>query len=130
MTAMVDPGVMARSNFRLRSERLEMKTKVNQLGYLTIYKNCSTCHIVKPQRSHHCADCHNCVERFDHHCPWLGNCVGKRNYKYFFTFIVLLNVITVYMIVFSIIHISVSVKAHGNIVENIPEAGNVFFTNI
>ena len=84
------------------------------------YKMCKTCFIIKPLRSSHCADCDNCVERFDHHCPWLGNCVGKRNYKYFYTFIMLLNLLTIYMIIFSIIHIvNVSSTEEKTLTENV-----------
>ena len=48
---------------------------------------CRTCHIIKPVRSYHCSICDVCVENHDHHCPWVGTCVGKRNYKYFVSFI-------------------------------------------
>lgn len=50
-------------------------------------KHCKTCNIWRPPRSHHCRLCDNCIETHDHHCVWLNNCVGKRNYRYFFTFI-------------------------------------------
>ena len=60
-------------------------------------------------RSTHCGDCNNCVERFDHHCPWIGNCAGKRNYKYFYIFIVLLNVLALFIGAMAITHIAVYV---------------------
>ncbi|KAL2180797.1 DHHC palmitoyltransferase-domain-containing protein [Thermothelomyces heterothallicus CBS 202.75] len=50
-------------------------------------KYCKTCNIWRPLRAHHCRMCDNCVETQDHHCVWLNNCVGRRNYRYFFTFI-------------------------------------------
>lgn len=50
-------------------------------------KYCKTCNIWRPPRTYHCRVCDNCVETLDHHCVWLNNCVGRRNYRYFFTFV-------------------------------------------
>lgn len=50
-------------------------------------KYCKTCNIWRPARGHHCRICDNCIETQDHHCVWLNNCVGRRNYRYFFTFV-------------------------------------------
>ena len=50
-------------------------------------KYCKTCNVWRPPRAHHCRVCDNCVDTQDHHCVWLNNCVGRRNYRYFFTFV-------------------------------------------
>jgi hypothetical protein len=49
---------------------------------------CADCCVLKTPRSRHCNLCSRCVDRFDHHCPWVNNCIGRRNYKYFYSFII------------------------------------------
>ena len=95
-----DPGILLR--YTLKNNIIEDKKdrRIFQLGYIHKYKFCSTCMIMRPLRSTHCGDCNNCVEKFDHHCPWIGSCVGKRNYKYFFGFLLSLNILLALIIIF------------------------------
>jgi palmitoyltransferase ZDHHC9/14/18 len=69
-------------------------------------KYCKTCDIWRTPRTHHCRSCDNCVETQDHHCVWLNNCVGRRNYRYFFTFIVSSSLLGIYLTAVSILHIA------------------------
>lgn len=76
-------------------------------------KWCPTCKIFKktigyiyrPPRASHCPCCDNCVVRFDHHCPWLGACVGRRNYRYFYTFLTCLTTLMAFQLGYCIKYI-------------------------
>ena len=105
IASICDPGIILR--FKLKNNIIEDKKerRIFQLGYIKQYKFCSTCMIMRPNRSTHCGDCNNCVEKFDHHCPWIGACVGKRNYKYFYFFLFFLNFLIFLIVIFCLYHI-------------------------
>ena len=132
-----DPGIIRRFNIidddktkdyikkGINFNRNRKDVKIFHLGYLINYSYCFSCGIIRPKRSTHCSDCNNCVERLDHHCPWIGNCAGKRNYIYFFIFIVLLNLQTILIIIFCIIHIISKVKDYSDLNKQLPEDGKI-----
>lgn len=88
LTTTVDPGIIPRRCvFELSNYVPSCFVDIVQSPNVKI-KLCTTCRIVRPERSHHCPVCNNCVEVFDHHCPFLNNCIGKRNYAYFLILII------------------------------------------
>jgi len=108
-----DPGILFRnteSDTKMSVMRDRKNILISQLGYFHNYKICDTCYIVRPMRSTHCGHCDNCVEKFDHHCPWIGTCVGKRNYPNFFCFLICVNALQIFMAVFCLIHLSISIS--------------------
>ena len=105
-----DPGIIPRmKDFTDWSPKnVSVKRVVN--GHILIYTFCYTCMVWRPPRTSHCAVCDNCTERFDHHCLWLGICIGKRNYKFFYTYLFTLNITALLEIGYSIYLIVSSVK--------------------
>lgn len=111
-----DPGIMKRNENNYGCH--EAIIKVVHKGVYKKTRLCITCKIAKPFRSAHCADCDNCVMRFDHHCPWLGNCVAKRNYIFFYFFLLCLNLSLFLVGGFAITHIAVFFIENDNDVNN------------
>uniref|UniRef100_A0A0A9YWZ0 Palmitoyltransferase n=2 Tax=Lygus hesperus TaxID=30085 RepID=A0A0A9YWZ0_LYGHE len=121
-TSFSDPGVIPRATpdeAAYIEKQIEVPNSTNSPTYrppprtkeITVrgqtvkLKYCFTCKIFRPPRASHCSLCDNCVERFDHHCPWVGNCVGKRNYRYFYMFIVSLAFLCVFILAGAVTHL-------------------------
>ena len=113
-SGIIDPGYMLKghpNDIRLKNgNQKENSIRMRNLGYISQYKICSTCYLIRPLRSTHCNTCNNCVIRFDHHCPWIGTCVGKRNYPIFFIFLCFLNLNQLFTLAICIAHIDLNIK--------------------
>ena len=116
VTAAKDPATIPMREYLISAynKKIDYSTSADSLNrtkylavhgpYLTKMKYCFTCDIYRPPRAIHCGICNCCIERLDHHCPWIGTCVGKRNYKYFITFVYLLASLIIMGIVFTSLH--------------------------
>ncbi|XP_036338353.1 palmitoyltransferase app [Rhagoletis pomonella] len=138
-TTFSDPGVIPRASHDEAAyieKQIEVPNSLNSptyrppprtkevlvKGQTVKLKYCFTCKIFRPPRASHCSLCDNCVDRFDHHCPWVGNCVGKRNYRFFYLFLVSLAFLAVFIFSCSVTHLVLLMKAEQEVFEVIKKA--------
>ncbi|CAD8143448.1 unnamed protein product [Paramecium pentaurelia] len=100
LTSITEPGIIPKKQLQLR---------VGTNYFLEEFqdsRHCDTCDIYRPLRASHCSDCNNCVLVFDHHCPFVNNCIGKRNYRYFFSFLISIFAFALAVVISSLLCLS------------------------
>ncbi|OKL62959.1 Palmitoyltransferase erf2 [Talaromyces atroroseus] len=119
--SVVDPGIIPRNLHPLpttdpaadplalgppTNDWVMIKLATSEVDAMVVpVKFCKTCNIWRPPRCFHCRVCDNCVETLDHHCVWLNNCVGRRNYRYFFSFVSSGTILALFLFGASLAHV-------------------------
>ena len=88
--SVMDPGIIPRRIVKVHKkyDSQDIFFRVNWLSDNFRLKFWSTWMIFRPPRSSHWSTWDNWVLRWDHHCPWVGTWIGRRNFKYFYYFLI------------------------------------------
>lgn len=95
LTACSDPGVVRTSPVP------QYDTEEAEVAAVDASATCEECNVLQLEGLgiRHCYECGVCVEGHDHHCPWMTKCIGKKNFRYFVVFNLLVGLYMAELIV-------------------------------